>query len=294
VSATRTYDVFLHSVDAENKIKVINEVRALTGLALREAKELVEGAPPTRVLRRGVSRSEARRIVERLNGAGAFAFSGDQEDRFQVTAWEVPSKGRRRRRLLALLERELGVSRERAREIVAGVDDPQSRGLLATGLTRERADQLAARLDAGGVGVWVRVDAATWERHDRERWEEFERRFGPVRIGDEAEIDATIRRIERAFHREFGPDSASLGDESQDVWGTPYFLHYGDGQLELWEYDPAFNGNDDLDGGRDKAGRYEFKIDVVLPLHEAPYRVKAAALGEPLYWVAHTLATEEI
>ena len=52
-----------------NKIAVIKEVRAITGLGLKEAKELVEGAP--KPVKEGVSKDEAAKIKEQLEGAGA-------------------------------------------------------------------------------------------------------------------------------------------------------------------------------------------------------------------------------
>lgn len=52
-----------------NKINVIKEVRALTGLGLKEAKDLVEGAPKT--IKEGVSKDESNKIKEALVKAGA-------------------------------------------------------------------------------------------------------------------------------------------------------------------------------------------------------------------------------
>lgn len=52
-----------------NKINVIKEVRALTGLGLKEAKDLVEGAP--KPVKEGVSKDEANKIKEALTKAGA-------------------------------------------------------------------------------------------------------------------------------------------------------------------------------------------------------------------------------
>lgn len=52
-----------------NKINVIKEVRALTGLGLKEAKDLVEGAP--KPVKEGVSKDEAAKIKEALVKAGA-------------------------------------------------------------------------------------------------------------------------------------------------------------------------------------------------------------------------------
>ncbi len=52
-----------------NKINVIKEVRTLTGLGLKEAKDLVEGAPKT--VKEGVSKADAEKIKEALTKAGA-------------------------------------------------------------------------------------------------------------------------------------------------------------------------------------------------------------------------------
>jgi large subunit ribosomal protein L7/L12 len=50
-------------------INVIKEVRAITGLGLKEAKDLVEGAPKT--LKEGVAKAEAEEIKKKLEAAGA-------------------------------------------------------------------------------------------------------------------------------------------------------------------------------------------------------------------------------
>lgn len=52
-----------------NKINVIKEVRTITGLGLKEAKDLVEGAPKT--VKEGVSKADADAIKKTLEGAGA-------------------------------------------------------------------------------------------------------------------------------------------------------------------------------------------------------------------------------
>ena len=52
-----------------NKISVIKEVRGITGLGLKEAKELVEGAP--KAVKEGVPEAEANEIKEKLEAAGA-------------------------------------------------------------------------------------------------------------------------------------------------------------------------------------------------------------------------------
>ena len=52
-----------------NKIAVIKEVRGITGLGLKEAKELVEGAP--KPVKEGVSKEDAEEIKKKLEGVGA-------------------------------------------------------------------------------------------------------------------------------------------------------------------------------------------------------------------------------
>ena len=62
------FNVILASF-GEKKINVIKEVRALTGLGLKEAKDLVESAP--KEIKEGVTKDEAGKIKEQLEGAGA-------------------------------------------------------------------------------------------------------------------------------------------------------------------------------------------------------------------------------
>ena len=62
------FDVVLKAAGA-NKIAVIKVVRALTGLGLKEVKELVDGAPKN--LKEGVSKDEAEKIAAELKEAGA-------------------------------------------------------------------------------------------------------------------------------------------------------------------------------------------------------------------------------
>jgi large subunit ribosomal protein L7/L12 len=62
------FDVILASF-GENKINVIKEVRAITGLGLGEAKALVEGAP--KAVKEGVNKTEAAEIKTKLEAAGA-------------------------------------------------------------------------------------------------------------------------------------------------------------------------------------------------------------------------------
>jgi large subunit ribosomal protein L7/L12 len=62
------FNVILKSFDDSKKIAVIKEVRAVTGLGLKEAKDLVEGAP--KPLKENVSKEEAAKIKDQVTAAG--------------------------------------------------------------------------------------------------------------------------------------------------------------------------------------------------------------------------------
>jgi len=62
------FNVILKAFDETKKIPVIKEVRAVTGLGLKEAKDLVEGAP--KPLKEGVSKEEAAKIKDQVTAAG--------------------------------------------------------------------------------------------------------------------------------------------------------------------------------------------------------------------------------
>ncbi len=63
-----SFDVIIESA-GQKKIQVIKEVRAITGLGLKEAKEVVDSAP--KAVKEGVSKEEAESLKEQLEGAGA-------------------------------------------------------------------------------------------------------------------------------------------------------------------------------------------------------------------------------
>lgn len=65
------FDVTLEDAPADKKIAVIKVVRAVTGLGLKEAKELVESAP--KVVKEKAGKSESEEIVKQLTEAGAKA-----------------------------------------------------------------------------------------------------------------------------------------------------------------------------------------------------------------------------
>ena len=62
-------NVILASVPADKKIAVLKEVRAITGLGLKEAKDLVDGAP--KAVKEGVKKEDAEAIKKQLEEAGA-------------------------------------------------------------------------------------------------------------------------------------------------------------------------------------------------------------------------------
>ena len=63
------FDVILKAFADDKKIAVIKEVRAITGLGLKEAKDLVEGAP--KPLKEGIAKDEAEALKKQLEAAGA-------------------------------------------------------------------------------------------------------------------------------------------------------------------------------------------------------------------------------
>jgi large subunit ribosomal protein L7/L12 len=62
------FDVIL-TAGGDNKINVIKEVRAITGLGLKEAKDLVEGAP--KAVKEGIAKKDAEEMKKKLEAAGA-------------------------------------------------------------------------------------------------------------------------------------------------------------------------------------------------------------------------------
>ena len=63
------FDVILAGFDDSKKIAVIKEIRGITGLGLKEAKDLVEGAPKT--IKEAIAKDEAEKIKATLEEAGA-------------------------------------------------------------------------------------------------------------------------------------------------------------------------------------------------------------------------------
>mmetsp|Transcript_34932 Transcript_34932/g.83078 ORF Transcript_34932/g.83078 Transcript_34932/m.83078 type:complete len:100 (+) Transcript_34932:2-301(+) len=63
-----SFELKLDSFNAADKLKVIKEVRAITGLGLKESKELVEGAPKT--LKDGVTKEDAEKFKKQIEAVG--------------------------------------------------------------------------------------------------------------------------------------------------------------------------------------------------------------------------------
>lgn len=64
-----SFEVVLEAIDAAKKINVIKAIREITGLGLKEAKDLVEGAP--KIVKSGVSKADAEAQKKKLEEAGA-------------------------------------------------------------------------------------------------------------------------------------------------------------------------------------------------------------------------------
>lgn len=69
VEEKTAFDLKLTGFEAKSKIKVIKEVRAMTSLGLKEAKELVEGAPTT--VKKDIKKEEAEELKGKLEALGA-------------------------------------------------------------------------------------------------------------------------------------------------------------------------------------------------------------------------------
>ncbi|KAK6126144.1 hypothetical protein DH2020_040122 [Rehmannia glutinosa] len=63
------FELKLEAYDAASKLKIIKEIRSFTDLGLKEAKDLVEKTPA--ILRKGVSKEEAEKIIEKMKAVGA-------------------------------------------------------------------------------------------------------------------------------------------------------------------------------------------------------------------------------
>ena len=70
-AAKSSFELKLESFEAGDKIKVIKAVREITGLGLKEAKDLVEGAP--KVVMKDIAKAQGDQLIEKLKAAGAKA-----------------------------------------------------------------------------------------------------------------------------------------------------------------------------------------------------------------------------
>ena len=68
-AAAKTEFTVILAAAGDKKINVIKEVRAITGLGLKEAKDLVEGAP--KVVKEGISKADAEELKKKLEAEGA-------------------------------------------------------------------------------------------------------------------------------------------------------------------------------------------------------------------------------
>jgi len=69
--APTEFNVILAGIAGDKKITVIKEIRAITGLGLKEAKEFTESAGPKQIVKEGIPKTEAESLKKRLEDAGA-------------------------------------------------------------------------------------------------------------------------------------------------------------------------------------------------------------------------------
>ena len=144
------FDVKLASFDAASKIKVIKEVRAITELGVKEAKDLVEGAPA--VLKKGIKKEEAEAIKEKLAKVGGVVAIEKRRGARRWTRWNASLLMVRCRR-----RPDPRVSRALSMDTVGTAGDPPASVQPVTAVTlppatRTAAPAAAARFSGSRLG----------------------------------------------------------------------------------------------------------------------------------------------
>ena len=151
------YDVILKKA-GDKKVEVIKVVRAVTGLGLKEAKDLVDAAPKT--VKEGVCEEEARRIKTMLEDAGATVATKPElppsdtaaappnnapQTEFTVMLMKV---GDKKVEVIKAVREITGLGLKEAKDLVEGAPKP-----VKEGVSKEEAERLKAKLEAAGATV---------------------------------------------------------------------------------------------------------------------------------------------
>ena len=136
------FDVILTDAGAQ-KINVIKEVRGITGLGLKEAKDLVEAAP--KPVKEGVSKAEAEDLKAKLEAAGAPAAAVEEKTEFDVI---LASFGENKINVIKEVRAITGLGLGEAKALVEGA--PKA---VKEGVNKAEAEDIKKKLEAAGAKV---------------------------------------------------------------------------------------------------------------------------------------------
>ena len=135
-----SFNVVLSSA-GDQKIKVITAVKNALGLGLKEAKDLVDGAPKT--LKENVSKEEAEELKAKFAEAGAGAAAAEEKSAFNVVLKEA---GDQKIKVITAVKNALGLGLKEAKDLVDGA--PKT---LKENVAKEEAEALKAKLTEVGA-----------------------------------------------------------------------------------------------------------------------------------------------
>ena len=126
----------------DKKINVIKEVRAATSLGLKEAKDLVEGAP--KEVKSGVNKKDAEEIKAKLEAAGGAA-AAEEKDEFTIM---LVSAGDKKINVIKEVRAATSLGLKEAKDLVEGA--PKE---VKSGVNKKEAEEIKAKLEAAGAKV---------------------------------------------------------------------------------------------------------------------------------------------
>jgi len=143
--AQTEFDVIL-SAAGDKKVNVIKAVRELTGLGLKDAKGMVDGAPAT--VKEGVSKEDAEAAKETLEAAGGDAGGAEAKTEFDVI---LSAAGDKKVNVIKAVRELTGLGLKEAKGLVDGAPSP-----IKEGVSKEDADAAKEALEAAGAVVEVK------------------------------------------------------------------------------------------------------------------------------------------
>lgn len=156
------YDVYVESVDDARKMEVLQEIRAIAGLDLAEAGEIVENSG---YVKEGISKEEAEQLKQKLESLGATVSvdvsDDDDEDLYDVFLVEVDAA--RKMEVLNKIRELTGIGLAEAKNLV-----DTSCSLVAEAVTQEEASEMKEALEAAGATVSIEESEEEDDDEDEE------------------------------------------------------------------------------------------------------------------------------